>query len=121
VRLAGGEPVLAEVGGPSRSVDLETLEHARPDVVVLQPCGFDLARGRAAWDEAALLRGAVGRLRDARGEPVRVALADGDAFFNRPGPRLVESAELLAEILGPSRASRSLSGHWCALQGEATR
>ena len=121
VRLAGGVPVLAEVGGASRTVDLETLARARPDVIVLQPCGFDLERGRAAWDEAAALRSALARLLDVGGEPVRVALADGDAFFNRPGPRLVESAELLAEILAPSRAHGGPSSHWCLLPTGASR
>lgn len=120
VRLAGGEPILAEVGAPSRTLDLESLERAAPDVVVLQPCGFDLAQGRAAWDEATSLRSALSRWRDANAEPIRVALADGDAFFNRPGPRLVESAELLAEILHPTRERPALAGRWCGLQAYAT-
>ncbi len=120
VRLASGAAVLAEVGAPSRTVDLETLERAAPDVVVLQPCGLDLVSGRAAWAEATTLRGALGRFRDARGRPIRVALADGDAFFNRPGPRLVESAELLAEILHPTRGESGSPGRWCELQPSAT-
>lgn len=120
VRLAGGEPILAEVGAPSRTVDLETLERAAPDVVVLQPCGFDLAHGRDAWNEATALRGALARWRDADGLPLRVALADGDAFFNRPGPRLVESAELLAEILHPGRERPALPSRWLGLQAFET-
>jgi len=115
VRLAGGVPILAAVGAPSPTVELEALERAAPDIVVLQPCGFDLELGRAAWDEASSLRDALGRWRDARGQPVRVALADGDAFFNRPGPRLVESAELLAEILHPASARPALPGRWVEL------
>lgn len=103
VRLAGGRPVLAETGAPSREVSLETLRESAAEVWLLQPCGFDLPTVRSAWQAAAALRGAA-RLVEAPGSPPqRIALCDGDAYFNRPGPRLVESAELLAEVLHPDR------------------
>ena len=103
VRLAGGEPLLAQSGGPSRTVDLDTLERSRPDVIVIQACGFDRSQTRREWNDRPELGTAFRGWQNRRGEPVRVALVDGDAYFNRPGPRLVDSAELLAEILHSDR------------------
>jgi iron complex transport system substrate-binding protein len=60
---------------------------ARPELLILAPCGFDLARAKA---EAELVRSEV----EAVGAR-RVAVLDGSAYFNRPGPRLVDSLELL--------------------------
>lgn len=99
VRLAGGEPVLSKTGGVSQTVDLALLRSARPDVIVVQACGFDLARTRQQWHEHPHLAESFRGWTDATGNPIRVALTDGDAYFNRPGPRLVDSAELLSEIL----------------------
>lgn len=109
VRLAGGFPVLSGTGQPSRVVSLEALAATRPDVVVVQPCGFDLDTARREWRRAPSLRAAIAGWRDARGAPVRVALCDGERFFNRPGPSLVDSAELLAEIL---RSAPGRAGAW---------
>jgi iron complex transport system substrate-binding protein len=100
VRLAGGASLFGESGRQSPWIGFEELRDADPDVIVALPCGFDLARTREE------LRGleadpAFAALRAAR--QGRVALADGNAYFNRPGPRLVESLEILAEILHPDR------------------
>jgi iron complex transport system substrate-binding protein len=71
---------------------------ADPDVALVMPCGFDIARSRR--DMPALTgRPEWPRLRAVRGR--RVYLGDGNAYFNRPGPRLVESLEILAELLHP--------------------
>ena len=101
VRLAGGEPILASTGAASRTIDLETLREARPDVVVVQICGFDLEASQEAWSAQPALWAGLMREGAGRSAP-RLFLTDGDAFFNRPGPRLVESAEILAEILHPA-------------------
>jgi iron complex transport system substrate-binding protein len=98
VALAGGQAVFGTPGAPSPWIDREALLAADPDVVVALPCGFDLARTRAEWT-ALGLGDALGELRALRNG--RVFLADGNALFNRPGPRLVESLEVLAEILHP--------------------
>jgi iron complex transport system substrate-binding protein len=100
VRLAGGTSLFGESGQQSPWIDFEELRAADPDVIVALPCGFDLPRTREE------LRGleasaAFAALRAAR--EGRVALADGNAYFNRPGPRLVDSLEILAEILHPDR------------------
>jgi iron complex transport system substrate-binding protein len=99
VRIAGGEPLLNHTGAPSRTIDCAELLAASPEVIVLQVCGFDLEASRRAWDAWPELRKALAELPDDR---PRVFLTDGDAFFNRPGPRLVESTKILAAILHPS-------------------
>jgi len=67
-------------------------------VIVALPCGFDLNRTRA---EVARLRARPEWTRLSAVKSGRVFLADGSAYFNRPGPRLVDSVEILAEILHP--------------------
>ncbi len=98
VALAGGTCLFGEAGKHSPWMTLEALVAADPDVVVVAPCGFDLTRTRA---EMAPLREAPAfrALRAVR--EGRVFLADGNQYFNRPGPRLVESLEILAEIVHP--------------------
>jgi iron complex transport system substrate-binding protein len=98
VALAGGRNLFGRTGAHSPWTTWEELRAADPDTIVVVPCGFDLARTRA---ELALLTDhpEFAELRAARSG--RVALADGNAYFNRPGPRLVDSLEILAEMLHP--------------------
>ncbi|MGI9592789.1 MAG: ABC transporter substrate-binding protein, partial [Myxococcota bacterium] len=86
-------------GSESPWLEWEALFAADPDVIVALPCGFDLARTRA---ELAPLteRPAWRGLRAVR--EGRVFVTDGSQYFNRPGPRLVDSLEILAEILHPA-------------------
>ena len=95
VERAGGENLFGVSGGHSGILAWEALRSADPDVIVVSPCGFDLARTREDMPVLAALPG-WSDLRAVRGG--RVALADGNAYFNRPGPRLVESLAILAEI-----------------------
>lgn len=99
VRLAGGEPVLAETGGASTTVDVKTLAQAQPDVLIIQICGFDLAASRRAWTQAEGLRAELARAFGDGRPAIPIFLTDGDAYFNRPGPRLVDSAEIVAALL----------------------
>lgn len=96
VRLAGAEPLLASAGGPSPYVSLEEIGAADPDVIVVAPCGFDVARsvaemptlaGQQAWRSLRAVR------------ERRVAIADGNKFFNRPSPSVADTVEILADIL----------------------
>jgi iron complex transport system substrate-binding protein len=79
-------------------VPFEALAAADPDVVWIAPCGFDLARTRAELAPLVSHPGwaAVRAVREGR-----VFLGDGNAYFNRPGPRVVETLECLAEALHP--------------------
>jgi iron complex transport system substrate-binding protein len=98
VAMAGGVNLFGEAGKHAPWMTWEQLTAADPDVIVLMPCGFDLPRTLA---EAALLeeKGEWNSLRAVRSG--RVYATDGNAYFNRPGPRLVESLEILAEVLHP--------------------
>ncbi len=98
VRLAGGEEVLGREGQKSRTLTWDEVAAAEPEVVFVACCGFDLERTLVDTDA----------LRNAppwRGLPAvragRAYAADGSQYFSRPGPRLVDSLEILAHALHP--------------------
>ena len=99
ITLAGGTNLFGETGLHSPWLEWEALRAADPDVIVVLPCGFDLARTRREMAPLAAKPG-WGELRAIRSG--KLFLADGNQYFNRPGPRLVESLEILAEILHPA-------------------
>ncbi len=98
VALAGGRALFGEPGRPSASARWEEIRATDPDVLVVLPCGFDLSRTRV---ELAPLRAQPGfsELRAVR--EGRAFLVDGNQYMNRPGPRLVDSLEILCELLHP--------------------
>jgi iron complex transport system substrate-binding protein len=96
IALAGGINLFGEAGKHSPWMTWEELAAADPDVIIVAPCGFDLERtaqemywltGRAGWRGLSAV------------QANRVYLADGNQYFNRPGPRVVETLEIVAEIL----------------------
>ena len=98
IEMAGGRNLFGAAGQHSPWMTWEELVAAEPDVIVALPCGFDLQRTRsemhwlterAGWTNLEAVR---------NGE---VYLCDGNQFMNRPGPRLVESLQIFAEILHP--------------------
>ena len=98
VSIAGGENLFGAPGQPSPWLDWDQLVVADPDVVLVHPCGFDIAQTlhemplldlRPGWHELKAVQ------RD------RIFVADGNQYFNRAGPRIVESLEILAEICHP--------------------
>jgi iron complex transport system substrate-binding protein len=106
IALAGGEDVAGTAGEPSRSVARAELEPAvlgggAPDVVIVMPCGYDMARAR---DEALAHAAALAQL-----GAERVVAVDAAAYFSRPGPRLTDGVELLAHILHPGALSEPRS------------
>lgn len=107
VAMAAGRNLFGAAGGHSPWLDWEALLAADPDVILVMPCGFSLERARR---EAALLARRPGwdDLRAVR--EGRVFLADGHQYFNRPGPRLVESLEILAEVLHPGHCRHGHEG-----------
>lgn len=96
--IAGGINLFGEAGKHSPWMTYEQFVEEDPEVIAIMPCGWDIPRSRR---EMAPLtsRSDWGRLKAVRER--RVFLTDGNQFFNRPGPRLVESAEILAELLHP--------------------
>ena len=109
VSLAGGEPLFGVPGQHSPWLAWDDLVAADPDAIVVVPCGFDLARTRAELAPL-LARQGFGALRAVR--EGRVHLADGNAWFNRPGPRLVESLAILCEVLHPEAFPAGPPGRW---------
>jgi iron complex transport system substrate-binding protein len=98
VQMAGGVNLFGEAGKHSPWMTWEQLVAADPEVIALMPCGFDIAR---TLQDVPLLarRPEWPRLRAVQVN--RVFVCDGNQYFNRPGPRLVESLEILAEMLHP--------------------
>jgi iron complex transport system substrate-binding protein len=92
IELAGGLAVGARAGEPAPTVDAAALRALAPEVVMVKPCGFTLERALA---ERELIERAVAGL------GARVYVTDGNQFFNRPGPRLVESLEIMAACVHP--------------------
>lgn len=99
VQLAGGRNLFGQAGKHSPYMTWDELVDRDPDVVALMPCGFDIPRTRDELDPLTA-RADWHRLRAVRNR--RVYVTDGNQYFNRPGPRLVESAEILAELLHPA-------------------
>jgi iron complex transport system substrate-binding protein len=98
VELAGGQCLFGVVGKHSPYLEWDALVKADPEVIIIMPCGFDLERTRQEtmplthrpeWSSLHAVRSG------------KVFITDGNAYFNRPGPRLVDSLEILAEILHP--------------------
>ncbi|MFI7351570.1 cobalamin-binding protein [Streptomyces sp. NPDC049936] len=101
ITAAGGTPLLAAPGEHTEPMTWEAVRSARPDVVLVLPCGFppertlrerELLTGLPGWQDLPAVRAD------------RVWVLDGPAYFNRPGPRVVRGAEVLAHALHGARA-----------------
>ena len=104
VRRAGAVDVLGIAGAHSTTVPLDALAAADPAVVIVAPCGYDLAR--AAAEARALV--AAPRWRWLAGRAVWAV--DANAYVSRPGPRLVDGVELFARIFHPDRFGEPAAG-----------
>jgi iron complex transport system substrate-binding protein len=98
IEIAGGHNLFGAAGKHSDWMQWDELVAADPQAIIVAPCGYGLAR---CLDELPLLlaKPSWARLDAVRNN--RVYFADGNAFFNRPGPRLADSAEMLMEMLHP--------------------
>ena len=96
VELAGGVDVVAPPRRPSTAIEWSEVLAARPDVLVLMPCGWDtqraLAEARAVTDRPGFVDLPAAR-------SGRVFATNGSAYFSRPGPRLMDGVEVLAALL----------------------
>jgi iron complex transport system substrate-binding protein len=100
VELAGGKNLFGEAGKHSPWMQFQELVEKDPEVIVVMPCGFNLQRTRSEMP-ALTNKPEWSKLQAVRKN--QVFLTDGNQYFNRPGPRIVESLEILAEILHPKR------------------
>jgi iron complex transport system substrate-binding protein len=99
IEYAGGIDVLGLSGEPSEERTWEEVIAARPEVVVVMPCGYDAERALAEAEDHAGELAAV--------KAARIVAVDAAGFFSRPGPRLVDGLELLAHILHPDRVPQA--------------
>jgi iron complex transport system substrate-binding protein len=98
VELAGGVDPLGRRGLPSIQLDWEQIQAMQPEVMVISCCGFSAARAR---EDLPLLEALPGWTDLPCVREGRVHVVDGKSYFSRPGPRLVDSLELLASLLRP--------------------
>jgi iron complex transport system substrate-binding protein len=98
IEAAGAINIFGETGRHSPPLDWDAFLEADPDVIIVAPCGFDIKR---TSDEMIFLtrRSGFSNLKAVHNH--RVFIADGNQYFNRPGPRLVESLEIIAELCYP--------------------
>jgi iron complex transport system substrate-binding protein len=106
VELAGGEDMLGRKGEPSSKVEWRAVVAARPEVILLMPCGFDVRRSvkdasslreREGWNDLPAVRAG------------KVFAVNGNSYFSRPGPRLIDGLEILAQLIRPEEIAWSLS------------
>ena len=96
VRMAGGIEMIGREGERSKSIDWQEVVDADPQVLVVACCGFDIERTR---QDLPILRSFPKYESLPCVQNERVHLVDGNSYFSRPGPRLVDSLELLVSIL----------------------
>ncbi|MFB7835233.1 cobalamin-binding protein [Streptomyces sp. NPDC056056] len=106
ITCAGGEPLLAAPGEHTKPMTWEDVRAARPDVLLVLPCGFppertvrerEVLTSLPGWDDLPAVRSGA------------VWVLDGPAYFNRPGPRVVRGAEVLAHVLHGVEAGEPVS------------
>jgi iron complex transport system substrate-binding protein len=98
VQQAGGWEVLGAAGEPSRPTTWDAVAEVDPEMLLLMPCGFHLEDTVESWAETRRPPGWEDLTAVRRGQ---VFALDGSAYFSRPGPRVIDGIEMLAEIFDP--------------------
>jgi iron complex transport system substrate-binding protein len=98
VEIAGGYDSLGRKHQPSAQIEWQEVVHARPEIVVLALCGYDIDRARRDYELLRRFPKFDSLPAARRGE---IYLVNATAYFARPGPRIVDSLEILAGILHP--------------------
>lgn len=107
VALAGGKSVIAEGGKHSPFIKWHDILEHDPEIIVVMPCGFSIERTMREIDLLLNLPG-FAALQAVKNN--RLYIADGNQYFNRPGPRIVDSVEIMAEIIHPKLFSFGYEG-----------
>ena len=103
VGLAGGRNVMSVSGADSNFCSWDEIKKTNPDIIIMMPCGFGIKRtfedihylqNRKGWQELKAVK------------ENKVFVVDGNQYFNRPGPRLVDSVEIMAEVIHPEYFER---------------
>jgi len=102
IRLAGGTDGVGNEGQPSNAIEWEQVVEFAPQLLVIMPCGYKIPRSIEEVDRLASNRGFYDLPAVRCGE---VYVVDSPAFFSRPGPRVVDGLEILAQIIHPEQFS----------------
>ena len=103
VGLAGGRNVMSVSGTDSNFCSWDEIKQTNPDIIIMMPCGFGIKR---TLDDIHYLQNRKGWQELKAVKENKVFVVDGNQYFNRPGPRLVDSAEILAEVIHPEYFER---------------
>jgi len=99
VQISGGEDVFGKKGKDSHWIEFNEIKKYNPDIIIFIPCGFNLKKTN---DEVKNLLKSDTRWHDLKAfKNKKIFITDGNQYFNRPGPRLIESLEIFAEIIHP--------------------
>lgn len=119
VQIAGGHALLSTPGEHSPVIGWEPVQQAAPDVILIMPCGYSIEQ--TLGEVQALNSRPEWRALNAV-QHNRVYIADGHHYFNRPGPRLTDSARILAETIHPDQFEPQYQGRgWIRLTAEITK
>ena len=100
IEIAGGLPILTEAGKHSSYINFQDILQADPDIILIMPCGFSIQR---TLQEISLMLDTPGWADLKAVKSQRVYIADGNQYFNRSGPRITDSIEIMAEIINPKQ------------------
>ena len=106
VGLAGGRNVMSVSGADSNFCSWDEIKITNPDIIIMMPCGFGIKR---TFEDIHYLQNKKGWQELKAVQMNKVFVVDGNQYFNRPGPRLIDSAEILAEIIHPDYFERKYS------------
>ena len=99
VKISGGKNILGKSGNDSHWIKFEELIDKNPDIIIFLPCGFNIKKTREELKTILKKNDNWNLLKAFKNK--KLFIADGNQFFNRPGPRLIESLEIFAEIIHP--------------------
>ena len=100
IEIAGGKDILGKKGSDSHWIKFENIIESDPDIIIFIPCGFNLKQTKKDVDTLIKGNNKWKNLRAFKNK--NFYITDGNQYFNRPGPRLVESIEILCEIIHPN-------------------
>lgn len=99
VKISGGTNILGKSGNDSHWIKFEELINKDPDIIIFLPCGFNIKKTQEELKIILKKNDSWKELKAFKNE--KLFVADGNQFFNRPGPRLIESLEIFAEVIHP--------------------
>ena len=100
VKISGGEDIFGKPGKDSHWINFEEIKNYDPEIIIFLPCGYNIEKTKDEVENLLIKESKWNNLKAFKDKEFFVV--DGNQFFNRPGPRLVESLEIFAEIIHPS-------------------